>query len=222
MPHRSARCRTGAVSCATTATPADISSTASPIVHLGLGTATRLAEPDDHLAVRTGPEAGADRPGGPDPGRRPRPRNRRPLCTKIGALMDETLSYDVVIIGGAVAGASTAILLKRRIPGVRVLVVEKSDAFRLEGRRVHRRGVLVLPDAGPQAVRLPLPRAAPEAGVPLLVLQRGRVLHQGSLGGRSHAARARALLPARPREARRAPAQGRGERGQPRCGGRRG
>ncbi|MEP6471496.1 MAG: NAD(P)/FAD-dependent oxidoreductase [Acidobacteriota bacterium] len=43
--------------------------------------------------------------------------------------MDETLSYDVVITGGAVAGASTAILLKRRIPGVRVLVVEKSDAF---------------------------------------------------------------------------------------------
>ena len=43
--------------------------------------------------------------------------------------MDESLSYDVVVTGGAVAGASTAILLKRRIPGVRVLVVEKSDAF---------------------------------------------------------------------------------------------
>ena len=43
--------------------------------------------------------------------------------------MDETLSYDVVVTGGAVAGASTAILLKRRIPGVRVLVVEKSDQF---------------------------------------------------------------------------------------------
>jgi flavin-dependent dehydrogenase len=43
--------------------------------------------------------------------------------------MDETLSYDVVVTGGAVAGASTAILLKRRIPGVRVLVVEKSDRF---------------------------------------------------------------------------------------------
>ena len=43
--------------------------------------------------------------------------------------MEETLSYDVVVTGGAVAGASTAILLKRRIPGVRVLVVEKSDAF---------------------------------------------------------------------------------------------
>ena len=43
--------------------------------------------------------------------------------------MEETFSYDVVVTGGAVAGASTAILLKRRIPGVRVLVVEKSDAF---------------------------------------------------------------------------------------------
>jgi flavin-dependent dehydrogenase len=43
--------------------------------------------------------------------------------------MDENLSYDVVVTGGAVAGASTAILLRRRIPGVRVLVVEKSDRF---------------------------------------------------------------------------------------------
>jgi len=37
--------------------------------------------------------------------------------------------FDVVVIGGAIAGASTAILLRRRRPGVRVLVVEKSDAF---------------------------------------------------------------------------------------------
>ena len=43
--------------------------------------------------------------------------------------MDESLSYDVVVTGGAVAGASTAILLRRRIPGARVLVVEKSDRF---------------------------------------------------------------------------------------------
>src|SRR5437773_10781031 len=39
------------------------------------------------------------------------------------------LAYDVVIIGGAVAGASTAILLKRKMPGLRVLVVEKTDRF---------------------------------------------------------------------------------------------
>jgi flavin-dependent dehydrogenase len=39
------------------------------------------------------------------------------------------LDYDVVIVGGAVAGASTAILLRRRVPEARVLVVEKSDRF---------------------------------------------------------------------------------------------
>jgi flavin-dependent dehydrogenase len=38
-------------------------------------------------------------------------------------------SYDVVVIGGAIAGASTAILLRRRRPGTRVLVVEKSEQF---------------------------------------------------------------------------------------------
>ncbi len=42
---------------------------------------------------------------------------------------DDTRSYDVVIIGGAVSGASTAILLKRRMPRLRVLVVEKADRF---------------------------------------------------------------------------------------------
>ena len=38
-------------------------------------------------------------------------------------------SYDVVIVGGAVAGASTAIVLKRGNPKLRVLVVEKTDRF---------------------------------------------------------------------------------------------
>src|SRR5215475_7617688 len=37
--------------------------------------------------------------------------------------------YDVVIIGGAVSGASTAILLKRRMPKLKIVVVEKSDCF---------------------------------------------------------------------------------------------
>jgi len=37
--------------------------------------------------------------------------------------------YDVIIIGGALAGASTAILLLRQRPQLRVLIVEKSAAF---------------------------------------------------------------------------------------------
>jgi len=41
----------------------------------------------------------------------------------------DSYDYDVVIAGGAVAGASTAILLRRRVPNARVLVVEKSDRF---------------------------------------------------------------------------------------------
>ena len=35
----------------------------------------------------------------------------------------------MVIIGGALAGAATAILLLRERPGLRVLIVEKSAAF---------------------------------------------------------------------------------------------
>ncbi len=37
--------------------------------------------------------------------------------------------YDVVIVGGAVAGASTAIVLKRGNPKLRILVVEKTERF---------------------------------------------------------------------------------------------
>ncbi|HEY0160652.1 MAG TPA: NAD(P)/FAD-dependent oxidoreductase [Thermoanaerobaculia bacterium] len=37
--------------------------------------------------------------------------------------------YDVVILGGAFSGASTAILLRRELPQLRVLIVEKAEAF---------------------------------------------------------------------------------------------
>src|SRR5688500_20363380 len=37
--------------------------------------------------------------------------------------------YDVIVLGGAFSGASTAILLRRESPGLRVLIVEKAQAF---------------------------------------------------------------------------------------------
>ena len=38
----------------------------------------------------------------------------------------EVQEYDVLIIGGALAGASAGLLIKRQVPGARVLIVEKS------------------------------------------------------------------------------------------------
>jgi Dehydrogenases (flavoproteins) len=51
----------------------------------------------------------------------------------VNAPTDNSLQYDVVIVGGALSGAATAILLLREQPKLRVLIVEKSTAF---GRRV--------------------------------------------------------------------------------------
>jgi flavin-dependent dehydrogenase len=45
----------------------------------------------------------------------------------------EIENYDVVIIGGAMSGAATALILKRERPELRVLIIEKSKVF---GRRV--------------------------------------------------------------------------------------
>src|SRR6201998_3924485 len=38
-------------------------------------------------------------------------------------------AYDLVVVGGAIAGASTAFLLKRRNPSLKVLIIEKTDQF---------------------------------------------------------------------------------------------
>ena len=38
-------------------------------------------------------------------------------------------AYDVVIIGGALSGAATALLLLQQRPQLRMLIVEKSTAF---------------------------------------------------------------------------------------------
>ena len=43
--------------------------------------------------------------------------------------MQDPSRYDVVIIGGAFSGAATALLLRRRNPALRVLIVEKQAAF---------------------------------------------------------------------------------------------
>ena len=37
--------------------------------------------------------------------------------------------YDIVIIGGAFSGAATALMLKRKRPEARVLIIEKTTAF---------------------------------------------------------------------------------------------
>jgi flavin-dependent dehydrogenase len=39
------------------------------------------------------------------------------------------MDYDVVIVGGAFSGAATALMLKRRRPSTRVLIIEKTTAF---------------------------------------------------------------------------------------------
>ncbi|BDS07781.1 hypothetical protein NT6N_28210 [Oceaniferula spumae] len=55
-------------------------------------------------------------------------------CTKempgpVSEKVDRSNDYDVVIIGGAFSGSASAILLKRRFPDLKVLIVEKSEVF---------------------------------------------------------------------------------------------
>src|ERR1022692_4891594 len=51
----------------------------------------------------------------------------------MNAALGDEKSYDVAIVGGALAGAAAAILLLREQPKLRVVILEKSSAF---GRRV--------------------------------------------------------------------------------------
>ncbi|MDP9003590.1 MAG: tryptophan 7-halogenase, partial [Verrucomicrobiota bacterium] len=53
----------------------------------------------------------------------------RPPGESSSLTMEDERPYDVVIIGGALAGAATATLLVRQNPGIRVLIVEKSAQF---------------------------------------------------------------------------------------------
>jgi len=39
------------------------------------------------------------------------------------------VDYDVVIVGGAFSGAATALVLKRKFPAARVLIIEKTAEF---------------------------------------------------------------------------------------------
>jgi flavin-dependent dehydrogenase len=48
-------------------------------------------------------------------------------------LHDLAPDYDVIVIGGALSGSATATLLLRKNPGIRILIIDKSEKF---GRRV--------------------------------------------------------------------------------------
>ncbi|MGA0112121.1 MAG: NAD(P)/FAD-dependent oxidoreductase [Chthoniobacterales bacterium] len=46
------------------------------------------------------------------------------------AFSSEAWEYDVAVVGGALSGAATALLLKREDPDLRVLVIEKNETFK--------------------------------------------------------------------------------------------
>ena len=45
------------------------------------------------------------------------------------SVRDSQTDYDAVVVGGAIAGAASALLLRRSVPGARVLIVELLDRF---------------------------------------------------------------------------------------------
>src|SRR5438034_10215466 len=57
---------------------------------------------------------------------------RKPIAfghSKVHPLGRMDADYDVVIIGGAFSGAATALMLKRKRPEARVLIIEKTTEF---------------------------------------------------------------------------------------------
>ena len=178
-------------------------STGSPIVHLGLGPATRI----EKLVVRW-PSGLVQDLGAVTPSTGRSPWTRRAVSGNF--------------VPGERDSISRAALLRRRRDGRRHLgrrdgrPASPPDAgredprrreepgVRLEGRRIDGRDLGLFPDARAEDLRPPLARAASEAGLPLLVPQREGLVPEGSLGDRAHAARPHAFVPARPAEARRA------------------
>ena len=53
--------------------------------------------------------------------------HRAPRPIAMGA--DRSADYDVVVIGGAFSGASSAVLLKRQFADLRVLIIERTEKF---------------------------------------------------------------------------------------------
>ncbi|MGC4016390.1 MAG: tryptophan 7-halogenase [Luteolibacter sp.] len=54
-----------------------------------------------------------------------KPRDPRPIADSA----DRSAEYDVVILGGAFSGSSSAILLKRQFPDLRILIIERTEEF---------------------------------------------------------------------------------------------
>ncbi len=59
--------------------------------------------------------------------------------------------YDAIIIGGAFSGAATALMLKRRRPDARVLIIEKTQQFDRKVGRIDDRAKQLLHDAHSRA-----------------------------------------------------------------------
>ena len=55
-------------------------------------------------------------------------RTKLPLLLKTRIIFPG-MDYDVAIIGGAFSGSATALVLKRRCPNARVLIMEKTSEF---------------------------------------------------------------------------------------------